>query len=179
MKDVVAIPFHEGGKEGVAMIDLRKINKIIDLLRHKDWAAAHEFLNDEEMSDPGEATVAYWRSVILRSEGRYQEALKFLENNLHRFECKTSVFHKRAELFQMMGKDGEALAEIENAPMDDEFDDHWALVLDAKFFRLYLMTLTGLPVAPEQWDEIPDGYISLMPTDEKVSKDELLARSRG
>jgi hypothetical protein len=146
------------------MIDLKKMTRIIDFLHEKDWAAAHAMLDENESADPNEATVAHWRAVVLRDEGRC--------------DCKSGVFHKRAELFHQMGNDSAALVEIEKAPLDSEMEDHWALVVDAKFFRLYLMTQAGLPISLDQWMEIPDDYISLMPTGERVSKGQLTAMSR-
>jgi hypothetical protein len=50
--------------------------------------------------------------VVLRDEGRYEEALQYLADNQHRFNCKTGVFHKRAELFQRMGQAAAALDEM-------------------------------------------------------------------
>jgi hypothetical protein len=160
------------------MIDLKKMTRIIDFLHEKDWAAAHAMLDENESADPNEATVAHWRAVVLRDEGRCEEALQYLADNLYRFDCKSGVFHKRAELFHQMGNDSAALVEIEKAPLDSEMEDHWALVVDAKFFRLYLMTQAGLPISLDQWMEIPDDYISLMPTGERVSKGQLTAMSR-
>lgn len=156
------------------MIDMAKINKLTDLIRRKDWTTAHALLDEEEFADPGEQTVAHWRSVVLRDEGRYEEAFQFLAANLHRFECKSGVFHKRAELLKKMGKDTAALAEMEKAPLDAEIEDHWPLVVDAKFFRLYLMAEAGLPISTGQLAEIPDDYISLMPMGERVSKERLI-----
>jgi hypothetical protein len=160
------------------MIDMKKINKLVDLIRGEDWKAAHAMLDEEEFADPGEATVAHWRSVVLRDEGRYEEALQYLAANLHRFECKSGVFHKRAELLKRMGKDAAALAEMQKAPLDAEIEDHWPLVVDAKFFRLCLMAEAGLPISPTQLAEIPEDYISLMPTGERVSKQRLIELSR-
>ena len=159
------------------MIDMKKINILIDLLRNKDWPAAHAMLDENELADPNEATVAYWRAVTLRDEGRPQDALQYLADNLHRFECKAGVYHKRAELFHQLGNNVAALAEIAKAPFDSEIEEHPALVMDAKFFRLYLLAKAGLPISPEQWAEIPDDYISLMPEGVRVSKEQLMEAS--
>jgi tetratricopeptide (TPR) repeat protein len=155
------------------MIDMQKIDKLLTLMRSKNWAAAHAMLDENEVADPGEQTVAHWRAVLLREEGRYEEVLKYLADNLDRFNCKTSVFHKRAVIFHKMGNDSAALKEIQKAPFDAEIEDDWALVMDAKFFYLYLMVEAGLPISSEQWAEIPDDYISLMPTGDRVSKEQL------
>jgi hypothetical protein len=90
------------------------------------------------------------RSVVLRDEGRYEEVLQYLADNQHHFNCKTGVFRKRAELLQRMGRGAVALDEMEKAPFDSEIEDRLALVMDAKFFRFYLMTQAGLPISPEQ-----------------------------
>ncbi len=58
-------------------------------------------------------------------------------------------------------------------PLDSEIEDYWALVMEAKFFRLYLMARAGMPLPPEQLAEIPDNYISLFPTGERISKEKL------
>ena len=34
------------------MIDMQKINRLLDLMRSKDWAAAHAMLDDDETADP-------------------------------------------------------------------------------------------------------------------------------
>jgi tetratricopeptide (TPR) repeat protein len=150
------------------MIDMAKIDKLFELMRRKDWSAAHAMLDENELASRDEPTVAHWRAVVLREEGRYEEALQYLADNLHRFHCKTSAFRKRAELLRKLGSQAAALEEIEKAPFDSEIEDHWALVVDAKYFRLYLMVETGLPIPPEQWAEIPDDYISLLPTGERT-----------
>jgi hypothetical protein len=36
------------------MIDMQKIDRLLDLMRSKDWAAAHAMLDDDEKTDPGE-----------------------------------------------------------------------------------------------------------------------------
>ena len=59
------------------------------------------------------------------------------------------------------------------APFESEIEDHWALVMEAKFFRLYLMVQARLPIPSEQLAEIPDDYISLFPTGERMAKDKL------
>lgn len=160
------------------MIDMEKISKLIDLIRCKDLSAAHAMLDEEELADPGEATVAYWHSVVLRDEGRYEEAPQYLADNLDRFDCRTGVFHKRAELFKILGKDAAAIVEMEKAPFDSEIEEHWALVVDAKFFRLYLMTRVGFPITQEQWAEIPDDYISLFPMGERITKKQLIENTQ-
>jgi hypothetical protein len=157
------------------MIDMKKINKLVDLIRGEDWKAAHAMLDEEEFADPGEATVAHWRSVVLRDEGRYQEALEYLKDNQDRFNCQSGVAHKRAWIFHLIGNDTSALSEIALAPFDAEIEDFYGLVMEAKFFRLYLMILTGLPISAEQLAEIPDDYISLFPTGERIPKNKLFS----
>ena len=159
------------------MIDMKKMKKLIDLMHQKDWASAHAMLDENELAEPNDGTVAHWRAVVLRDEGHSEEALQYLADNMHRFDCKTGVFHKRAEIFHEMGNDAAALKEIGKAPFDSEIEDHWALVMDAKFFRLYLMAHAGLPIPPEQWVEIPDDYISLMQRGARVSKAQMIEMS--
>jgi hypothetical protein len=130
-------------------------------------------LDDDEKADPGEQTVAHWRATVLRYEGRKDEALQYLKDNVHRFNCKTGVFHKRSWILHETGNDAAARDEIEKAPFESEIEDYWAPVMEAKFFRLYLMARAGLPIPPEQLAEIPDDYISLFPTGERMAKDKL------
>ena len=92
---------------------------------------------------------------------------------MHRFNCKTNAIHKRARILHESGNGDAALAEISKAPFDSEIEDYWALVMEAKFFRLYLMARAGMPLPPEQLAEIPDDYISLFPTGERVAKKRL------
>jgi len=155
------------------MIDMNTIDKLYDFIRCKDWSAAHAMLDEIELADPNTHGIAHWRSVVLRDEGRYEDALDYLAENLHRFNCKTSVSHKRASIFYEMGNNAAALKELAKAPFDSEIDDYWTLVMDAKFFYLYVMVEAGLPISSEQWAEIPDDYISLMPTGARVSKEQL------
>jgi hypothetical protein len=135
-------------------------------------------LDEIELTDPDTHGIAHWRSVVLRNEGRHQEALQYLTDNLHRFNCKTNAFHKRAWIFHELGNNAAALDEIEKAPFDSEIDEYWALVMEAKFFRLHLMAESGLPIPPEQWAKIPDDYISLLPTGERVSKEQIIQLSK-
>lgn len=173
-KGAAAIAFLQANAQGRSMIDMNKINKLMDIIRRKDWVAAHAMLDEEERLDPDEGTVAHWRSVVLRNEGRYEDALRYLADNLSRFNCKTGVFDKRARIFHQIGNDAAAMNELALAPFDSEIDEHWALVMDAKFFRLYLMVQLGLPIADAQWTEIPDDYISVLPTGEQISKKQLM-----
>jgi hypothetical protein len=159
------------------MIGKSDVDKLFDLLRRKDWAAAHAMLDQIESDDPDRHGIAHWRSVVLGEEGRYEEALQYLADNVQRFNCKTNVFHKRAWIFHQTGNDQAALQEISNAPFDVEIDDFWPLVMEAKFFRLYLMVRAGLPIPPEQLAEIPDDYISLLPTGERIPKKQLIEQS--
>jgi hypothetical protein len=155
------------------MIDMKKMKKIIDLLHRKDWAAAHAMLDKIELADPDAHGIAHWRSEVLCDEGRHQEALQYLADNMHRFNCKTNAIHKRARILHESGNGDAALAEISKAPFDSEIEDYWALVMEAKFFRLYLMARAGMPLPPEQLAEIPDDYISLFPMGERISKERL------
>ena len=159
------------------MIDMTKINILLSLIRKRDWASAHVLLDEEELADPGEQTVAHWRSVLLRNEGRYEEALEYLADNLYRFDCKTGALNNRAWILHLKGNDKGALNEIERAPFDVEIEDNWALVMEAKFFRLYLMARLGLSISAEQLAEIPDDYIYLLPTGERVPKKQLIEKS--
>jgi tetratricopeptide (TPR) repeat protein len=155
------------------MIDLNSTHRLIDLIRQKDWPSAHSILDKAEMTDPGESNIAYWRAVVLRDEGRHDDALCYLADNLGRFTCKTNAFHQCAWILHELGNDKAALAEIEKAPLDSEIEDYWALVMEAKFFRLYLMAKNNLSLSEDQMSEIPDDYISLMPGGNRISKAQL------
>jgi len=72
-----------------------------------------------------------------------------------------------------MHRDNEALLEIEKAPIDAEMGKHWALVLDAKFFRLYLLAKNNHPIGADQLNELPGDYVYIMPKGELFSKDDL------
>ena len=85
------------------MIGMHNIDKLYDFIRCKDWSEAHAMLDEIEWADPNTHGIAHWRSVVLHDEGRYEDALNYLAENLHRFNCKTSVFHKRASIFYEMG----------------------------------------------------------------------------
>lgn len=159
------------------MIGMNNVDKLFDLMRRQDWAAAHAMLDQFESDDPDMHGIAHWRSVVLCEEGRYEEALQYLADNLQRFNCKTNVFHKRAWIFHQTGNDQAALEEISNAPFDAEIEDYWALVVEAKFFQLYLLARLGLPIPPEQLAEIPDDFISLLPTGERIPKKRLTEQS--
>jgi len=160
------------------MIDMHKINKLMKIICRKDWLAAHAMLDEEERLDPNEGTAAHWRSVVLRNEGRLDEALQYLADNLSRFNCKTGVYDRRARLFHQVGNNVAAKNELSVAPFDSEIDEHWALVMDAKFFRLYLMTQLGLAISDAELAEIPDDYISVLPDGERISKAQFIGRSR-
>ena len=67
---------------------------------------------------------------------------------------------------------------MRSAPIAAETEKYRALVLEAKFYLLYLMAKNNLKIEQSSLDEIPDGHISVLPSETHlygahISKDNL------
>ena len=122
--------------------------------------------------------IAHWRTSTLLHERRYQDALDHLQRSKDDYGCKTLVHHKRASILDLLGRDKEALNELRSAPIAAETEKYRALVLEAKFYLLYLMAKNNLEIEQSSLDEIPNGHISVLPSETHlygahISKDDL------
>lgn len=142
----------------------------------------HEQLDAALPSATAEARrkIAHWRTSTLLYEKRYSEALDHLQQNSCDYNCKTLVHHERASILDLLGRGEDALRELRSAPIAAETERYRALVLDAKFFLLYLMAKNNIAIEQSSLDAIPDDHISILPSETSlygahVSKDDLKA----
>lgn len=157
-------------------------DEIIRLYRADEFEVLHEHLDAAlaGASPDDRHSIAHWRSAALEKEKRYEEALEHLALSKSDFGSKTLVHHMRASILEVLGRDQEALDELQAAPLDGEIDLYYPLVVDAKFYILYFRAARNMPVDPAAIDEIPEGYRSVLPGNghifgAQVSKDELAA----
>ena len=68
----------------------------------------------------------------------------------------------------------EAIEELKNAPLADEWDRFRALALDAKYVLAHLLASNGLEVDKAILDDIPDSYIHITDRGQKISKSDLI-----
>lgn len=122
--------------------------------------------------------IAHWRTSTLLHERRYQDALDHLQRSKNDYGCKTLVHHKKAGILDLLGRDNEAISELRSAPIAAEREKYGALVLEAKFYLIYLMAKNNLEIEQSSLDEIPDGHISVLPSETslhgaQISKEDL------
>lgn len=160
------------------MIGMAKINELLALMRQQDWTAVHAMLDDIEKCDPDTPGLAHWRSTALQNEGLHDQALEFISDNLEKFNCKANALHKRAAILHEKGDHAAALNELDGADLDSEADDHWALVMEAKFFRLFLKTICDFSINAAEFGEFPDDYISILPSGKRLSLQDLKELNR-
>ncbi len=145
-------------------------DEIHRLFRQGDIAEVHRQL---DAAMPGETpndqhSIASWRAWALMREERYDEALDHLSKNREDFGSKTDVHHTRASIFDVLGRDDEALHELRTAPFETEKEKYGPLVTDAKFYLLHFMAKRKMPIDPAALDEIPDGYRSILPQGQRI-----------
>ncbi|MBM3626168.1 MAG: hypothetical protein FJX16_12805 [Alphaproteobacteria bacterium] len=68
----------------------------------------------------------------------------------------------------------EAIEELKNAPLAEEWDRFRALVLDAKYVLAHLLASNGLEVDKAILDDIPDKYIHITDRGHRISKADLM-----
>lgn len=157
-------------------------DEVHGLLRANKFDEVHDRL---DAALPGNTpddrhSIACWRTSALLKERRYAAALDHLQQSKADFGSKTLVHHYRASIFDILGRDSEALHELRTAPLAAEMEKYWPLVLDAKFYLLHFMAKRNMPVEAAALDEIPEGYISVLPSETNlygahVSKEDLKA----
>lgn len=157
-------------------------NEIVRLYRSGQLDALHRSL---DAASPGETPndrhfIASWRAAAFQREKRYEEALDHLQRNRDEFGSKTDLHQTRATILDVLGRDAEALRELQTAPFEAEIDKYRSLVVDAKFYLLHFMVKRGIPIDRAALDEIPEGYRSVLPGNGHthglhVSKDDIKA----
>lgn len=150
-------------------------DEIFKLSRAKKWSEIHRVLDRTPQNNAADRHfVAHWRKAALIMEGRYQDALEFLQANKQNLGCQTAASAALGEILHVLGRDQEAIAELKNAPMAAEVDQYRPLVVDAKFQLAYLQALNGQPVEGELLDAIPNTYVHVSRRGKRISKSELL-----
>jgi len=150
---------------------------ISKLYRQRDWAALHGALDaySPDCDAEGRCCIAHWRSAALAAENRCLEAVEFLTAHRNDFFCGTLASKRIAENLHRLGRDMDAIEELKKAPMADECQRYWALVVDAKYVLAHLQASNGLEVDKAILDEIPDGYIHITDRGQRISKSDLMS----
>ena len=150
---------------------------ISKLYRQRDWVALHDALDAASLGCDAEERycIAHWRATALAAEDRCLEAIDVLTANRNDFFCGTLVCTKIAENLNRLGRDMDAIEELKKAPMADECQRYWALVVDAKYVLAHLQASNGLEVDKAILDEIPDGYIHITDRGQRISKSDLMS----
>ncbi|MGD9540657.1 MAG: hypothetical protein AB7V61_06950 [Methylocystis sp.] len=151
-------------------------NHCSDLYRQRDWKALHGALDN---ASPGRDSderrqIGFWRANALSAEGRHDEAIDALRAIGSDCRCRTRVSKNIAENLRRLGRDMEAIEELKNAPLAEEWDCFRALVLDAKYVLAHLLASNGLEVYKAILDDIPDGYIHITDRGHRISKSDLV-----
>ncbi|MGP0057850.1 MAG: tetratricopeptide repeat protein [Beijerinckiaceae bacterium] len=131
------------------------------LMRSGDWDSVYSMLDDARnraVTQEDIRQLAYWRSVALTREQRYDEALELLRESADLFNSQSLVQHELACILVTQGRDREALDELKKAPVEEEMEKHYGLAIDAKFFYFYLLAKSGDTSVKERLSEIPDDY---------------------
>lgn len=131
-------------------------HKLEPFIKAEDWDGAHEALDDLQKTNVSQNSIAHWRACIFESEGRYADALAFMQKNAGKFNCQSSVHNRIARLLDWMGRDDEALVEINKAPIEAEYKKYPGLAIEARFFQLYLYVKNRRPVERKYLNDIPD-----------------------
>jgi hypothetical protein len=133
---------------------------IIPLYRQRDWRGCHRVL---DASSPGDdkderRSHAHWRAAVFEGEGRYREALDFLQAHRNDFSCKTSVHHERARIFTQMGDSKQAIDALKAAPFGEELEQFPGLVREAAYFYCLLLAEEGRDVPQKLLEIIPHDF---------------------
>jgi len=80
-----------------------------------------------------------------------------------------------AENLRHLGRDMDAIEELKNAPMAEEWERYRPLVVDAKYLLAHLLARNGLEVEQALLDEIPENYIHITDRGQRISKADLMA----
>jgi hypothetical protein len=148
-----------------------------DIYRRRDWATLHKALDAASPGRDAEerCCIAYWRAAGLEAKDHCLEANEVWAEARGEFSCKTLVHKRVAENLHRLGRDEEAIEELQRAPMLEEMDRYRALVLDAKYLLAHLMAVNGFEVEQALLDEIPENYIHIDYRGRRISKADLMA----
>ncbi len=147
-----------------------------ELFRQRDWKALHGVLDNASPGrDPDERRqIGFWRASALSAEGRHQEAIGTLRAIQSDCRCRATVSKHIAENLRRLGRDMEAIEELKNAPLAEEWDSFRALALDAKYVLAHLLASNGLEVDKAILDDIPDKYIHITDRGQRITKSDLM-----
>ena len=152
-------------------------DKIVPLMRMRDWKACHAFLDGALAGDDAEQrrSAHLWRALIFEEEGRYDEALDYWRTHRREFGCQTNVNHQIARLFAQIGRPSEAIEELRGSPFGEEMDRHPAFVLDGIYFYCYLLAREGRAVPEKLLSALPDDFMYIQFRGNRTSKAQLLS----
>ena len=151
-------------------------NNCSELFRQRDWKALHDMLDSASHGRDSDerGQIAHWRASALSAEGRHDEAIDVLRGIQSDCRCRSTVSKHIAENLRRLGRDMEAIEELKNAPLTEEWDRFRALALDAKYVLAHLLASNGLEVEKAILDDIPDSYIHITDRGHRISKVDLM-----
>jgi len=144
-----------------------------------DFNACYRILNAAAPGKDREErnSITYWRSTILKAEGRFTEALSALEEGHVDFDCASLYSLMKARLFVRLGRSPEAIAVLQSAPVVDEHETYPALTLEAAYYLCALLIESGQPAPADLLALIPDDFITMNDQKRFVGKSDLLKGS--
>ena len=151
---------------------------VFDLVRSGQADELHRRLDAELEDDPSPErrhSIAHWRSYAFRREKRYAEGLEHLRRDRDDFFCKTSAYSEAAELLDLLGRNAEAQAELEQAPFEAEAERFPVLVADARFMLLLIKVRGGYRPSDQDLDAFPDDFGTVILPGRPFKKKDLLA----
>jgi hypothetical protein len=132
------------------------------LLKTHDWQACHRRIDKEEPATDQQArfSITYWRSAVLKWQGRYDDALRVLDAGRADVFTQCGYLYRRAELLCKMGKFADAVETLRNAPFGAEIDTFPALTYEAIFLYCYLLKRSGREPPPKLVAALPEDFVT-------------------
>jgi hypothetical protein len=142
----------------------------------RDWQACHRRIDEEGAGDDQRTgfSIAYWRSFILQSEGKYEDALRVLDQSRSDVFTQCGYLYRRAKILCLMGKFAEAITTLTDAPFGAEIDTFPGMAREAMFLYCYLLIKSGREAPPNLLAAIPDDFGTMIYDGRMMSKTDLL-----
>jgi hypothetical protein len=146
------------------------------LAKTHDWQACHRRIDEEGPGDDQQSrfSLAYWRSLVLQGEGKYEDALRVLDHSRGDFftQCGYRLF--RGRIFYHMGKSAQAIEALRDAPFGEEIDTFPGITCEAIFLYCYLLKKSGREPPPNLIAALPDDFGTRFYERRRLTKADLL-----
>lgn len=136
-----------------------EIENFFHLIRNKQFEEAHKAIDEDLASGMGDLNILNHRRVtVLLSEKRFDDALRYLQENREKCGSVTHAHETIAMIHELAGNDDLALIELESAPFSKEEHVYPLLVENARFYRLCFRIRRKLPISNQELDAFPPDY---------------------